>query len=251
MALTINNHLQKSLEALKNTLTEMADLNLVQLEDVITVLTNGTAKKGETIANREKRINEKELIIDSDCEKILALYGPVAIDLRLVLSVIEMNTHFERLGDLAASVAMSIDELPKGSVHKMIIKTKLKEHIKNIIKGIDVCMLAFNDEDISETGEIFLVNKAIRKDIKTIRPMLVDVLQNEPKQADLILSINQVARLVSRMSDMIDNIVEEIIFYVEAKVLKHKKKKYKVVKKHLIEKEEKGFENPQEPTLSK
>ena len=236
--MAVNNHLQKSLDELKSTLTDMADLVRMQLESISVIMADGPGTHIEMINHREKRINEQELIIDSDCEKILALYGPVAIDLRLVLSVIEMNTHFERLGDLAQSAAHSVEDLNVDQLKKVLEKTNMKDHVLGVISGIDLCMDSFNEENISLTGDVFHINKKIKKEVSRYRQMLIELVQKDPKQAELALSFNQVCRLVKRMCDMVDNIAEEVVFYIEAKVLKHKKKKSKMIRKHLMQKDD-------------
>ena len=61
----------------------------------------------------EKRVDSHELKIDRDCENILALYAPVAIDLRFVLAVLKINYNLERIGDYADGIAQIIEGLDK------------------------------------------------------------------------------------------------------------------------------------------
>ena len=78
------------------------------------------------IANSEKRINSLELKIDRDCENILALYSPVAVDLRFVLSVYKINHELERIADIADGIADYVNDLdsgfPKNAVEDVCIK---------------------------------------------------------------------------------------------------------------------------------
>ena len=101
------------------------------------------------IANSEKRINSLELKIDRDCENILALYSPVAVDLRFVLSVYKINHELERIADIADGIADYVNDLdsefPKNAVEDVRIKEmfiQCKSMFENVIE-------AFEKEDTS------------------------------------------------------------------------------------------------------
>lgn len=65
---------------------------------------------------RERRVNAFELKIDSDVEDIIALYNPVAIDLRFVLAMLKINTNLERLGDFAEGIARFCTSLQRTGI---------------------------------------------------------------------------------------------------------------------------------------
>src|SRR5438552_11437284 len=63
------------------------------------------------VMHNEKRVNGYELLIDNDCENIIACYSPVAVDLRLVLATLKINYHLERVGDNADGIARNVLDL--------------------------------------------------------------------------------------------------------------------------------------------
>ena len=79
------------------------------------------------IANSEKRINSLELKIDRDCENILALYSPVAVDLRFVLSVYKINHELERIADIADGIADYVNDLDSGFPKNAVEDVRIKE----------------------------------------------------------------------------------------------------------------------------
>jgi phosphate transport system protein len=109
-------NLEPELQALRDTLLEMlalANSQLTKCRKAINKLDVDTAKD---IIESEKRVNELELCIDRDCENILALYNPVATDLRFVISALKISNDLERIGDNAKGVAkVIINDLGKGS----------------------------------------------------------------------------------------------------------------------------------------
>lgn len=100
-------HTEKELTLLREEVSQMWGLVLSQLEKARQAYLNNDAELAREVASREKRVDTYELKIDSDCENYIALFGPVAVDLRLVLSLIKISGTLERIADFAtASPAM-------------------------------------------------------------------------------------------------------------------------------------------------
>ena len=101
--------------ALKNELDEMWKLVISQMDKTKTAFLKHDVELAHEIISREKRVNAFDSKIDSDCENYIALYAPVAIDLRLVLSLIKISNTLERIGDFAEGIARQIleEDYPK------------------------------------------------------------------------------------------------------------------------------------------
>ena len=97
--------IEQEIAALKNTINEMWALVHQQIYNAGEAMLTGDKELAYKVLSRERRVNAFELKIDSDCEDIIALYAPVAIDLRFVLAMYKINTNLERLGDFAESIA--------------------------------------------------------------------------------------------------------------------------------------------------
>ena len=91
--------IEQEIAALKNTINEMWALVHQQIYNAGEAMLTGDKELAYKVLSRERRVNAFELKIDSDCEDIIALYAPVAIDLRFVLAMYKINTNLERLGD--------------------------------------------------------------------------------------------------------------------------------------------------------
>ena len=97
--------IEQEIHSLKNSISEMWALVHQQLYNAGEAMLTGDKELAYKVISRERRVNAFELKIDSDCEDIIALYAPVAIDLRFVLAMYKINTNLERLGDFAESIA--------------------------------------------------------------------------------------------------------------------------------------------------
>ena len=98
-------HTEREMLALREEVNQMWKLVISQLEKAKQSFLNGDVELAREIVSREKRVNAFELKIDSDCENYIALYSPVAVDLRLILSLIKISSTLERISDFCDGIA--------------------------------------------------------------------------------------------------------------------------------------------------
>src|SRR5690242_1751281 len=98
-------HAEQELQKLKGYMREMMELVQNQMEKAKDAILNGDKELAQEVIYYEKRVNAYELKIDRDCENLLALFNPLAVDLRFVLANFKINTHLERIGDSAEGIA--------------------------------------------------------------------------------------------------------------------------------------------------
>ena len=101
----ISERFNTELEGIKNRLLEMGGKVEQQLNESVAALVSADTGTAEAIINRDYEVNQMELVIDDECATILARRQPAASDLRLVVTVIKVNTDLERIGDEAAKIA--------------------------------------------------------------------------------------------------------------------------------------------------
>jgi phosphate transport system protein len=220
------NLLETELGELKTELNEMTLLVKGQLEKAITAFYTFDKDLAKEIIKNEKRVNGSELIIDAKCEHILALFNPVAIDLRFVVASLKMVSDLERIGDNAKGMAQFIVRSEKPFDPVMIETFRFREMTDTAIEMLTILSESFETDNTELARTIF--SKDERMD--EINVLANQVLTNYVKdindsekilQAIYFLSI---IRKMERCGDYVTNVAEEIIFYVKAKVLKHKRK---------------------------
>jgi len=164
---------------------------------------------------KEKRVNSFELKIDRDCENVFALYCPVAVDLRFLLAALKINTNLERIGDIAAGIALYVVESTVNFEVSALESTSLLRMYDEAINILIDTRTAFEKEDTVLARSIFKRDDVLDA-INESAPANVTALIKA--EALYILSV---IRKLERVGDQAKNIAEEIIFYVEAKILKH------------------------------
>ena len=125
---------QREMQSLKEEVKQMWKLVILQLEKAKQCFINSDIESALEILSREKRVDAFELKIESDCENYIALYSPVAIDLRLILSLIKISITLERIGDFAVGVARHVidDDCNKVEV-KLVEELQIEKMFDTLI----------------------------------------------------------------------------------------------------------------------
>jgi len=153
------------------------------------------------------------------------LFQPVATDLRYVLAIFKSISDLERIGDHAEFVAKAIIERTEPFDIDLIKKFSLQEMYNIIIEMYDNIVNAFETKESELARKVFKKDKEVNALYKqSVKDMKLELANFNPKSPD-ILHIYAINARLERTGDLITNIAEEIIFYIEAEVLKHNKKK--------------------------
>jgi len=174
---------------------------------------------------KENKVNAYELRIDEDCENIIALFNPVANDLRFVLAVFKINADLERMGDYAEGIARYILHFERELDPAILKKLRFQEMYQLILSMIDDVVCGFKDEAPKEARKVFHKDKTINEINATAADTIIPIMKEHPDQTGQLLYLLSIIRKLERVGDLTKNIAEDTIFYVEAKVLKHKKEK--------------------------
>ena len=176
------------------------------------------------ITNAEKRINSLELKIDRDCENILALYSPVAIDLRFVLSVYKINHELERIADIADGIANYVNNVKAPFPKKAIINIKIEEMFSQCQAMMDNVIEAFEKEDTKIARRVFKQDELLNTINSNGSSTIIE--NYDEKNAEALFYLLSCVRKLERAGDLTKNIAEELIFSIESKVIKHRKNKH-------------------------
>ena len=215
-------HTEKELLAIKEEVSQMWKLALSQLEKAKQAFLNNDIETAREIASREKRVDSFELKIDCDCENYIALYSPVAIDLRLILSLIKICGTLERIADFCDGIARHIiKEDFKGLETELIEGLQVEKIFDIVISMLSDSFVMLESENTNMSGKILSKDDEIDNLYHNSIDILTNYLQKKTEHIRGGLKLILLIRKLERIGDHCSNIVEEIVFYVDAKVLKH------------------------------
>ena len=219
--------LDNEIQQLKLEVISMWQMVLSQLQKAEEALKNLDRDLAREVILTEKRVNAFELKIDRDCEDILALFAPVAIDLRFILAVLKINMNLERTGDIAEGIAKFVVDIPADFDVRLLEITRVLEMYQQGNEMVIDVMNAFEEEDTSLARKVFKKDDLLDEINKNAATIVADFIKDNPSKIESALYILSTIRKLERVGDQAKNMAEEIIFYSEAKVLKHKPKNKK------------------------
>jgi phosphate transport system protein len=213
--------LENEITALKKELVSMWILVQSQLNKAKEAMIQFDKDLAREVLIKEKRVNSYELKIDRDCENIFALYCPVAIDLRFLLAALKINTNLERIGDIAAGIALYVVESTVNFDVKAMESTSLLRMYEEAINILIDTRTAFEKEDTVLARSIFKRDDVLDAINVNAPNSIADIIRADKNSLTEALYMLSIIRKLERVGDQSKNIAEEIIFYVEAKILKH------------------------------
>ncbi len=220
-------HLEEELHHLKVEMVEMANLVTSQIQKSLTALVEEDVDLAREVIFNEKRVNAYEIAIDKDCENILALLNPFASDMRFVFATLKINYNFERIGDSAEGIAQYLLLSGKCFDNELLTETRFLEMSETVNRMLRSATKAFEEGDAKLARSLFKDDIILDEINKAATDNIAIYINRRPENVYQALYLLTVIRKLERVGDHITNIAEEIIFHLEAKVLKHVKKNSK------------------------
>jgi len=220
-------HLDTEIKLLKDNVLELMFLVKNQLEKGQKALNSFDEELAHEIMANEKRVDSLELTIDRDCENILALFNPVAVDLRFVMASFKINSDLERIGDHTNSIAKYILDFGRAIDDETMHEMRIDEMYETSIKMMSNVFNAFITEDTKLARKVFKLDETLNEINRSVSEVTTKLIKENPEQMHNYLYLFSIIRKLERVGDLTKNIAEDLIFYIEAKVLKHQKMKSK------------------------
>lgn len=216
--------LQKEFNTLKKQLMDMGARAEKGLHDALEAISKRDPEMAANVFKGEKEIDLREVLIEEECLKVLALHQPVATDLRFVVAVLKINKNIERIDDLSVNIAdcaVTLSKMPELDIplnfSEMGGKTQLmlRKSLDSLV-NIDAHMareVCTSDDEVDDLNrEIYDVcRKAMKKN---------------PEKIDTLLMMLAASRHLERIADHTTNIAKDVIYMIEGEIVRHRKDEY-------------------------
>ncbi len=214
-------HLDVELKRLKDETVEMFELVTSQMKKSQIAFIGLDKEIAREVNFNEKRVNALELKIDKDCENIFALFNPVAVDLRFVLAVLKINSNLERIGDIADGISRYVIDSGNTFDKSLLEVSQINEMFEMAVVMLNDVVSAFDKEDSKLARGVFKKDDYLDEINGKANHVIEEYILGNQNNIRQSLHIISAIRKLERTGDQIKNVAEEIIFYLEAKVLKH------------------------------
>jgi len=214
--------LQKELENIKKQILSLGAMAEERIRMAIKAIETWDAGLAEEIIRRDYEIDEREIEVEEECLKILALHQPVAVDLRFLIAVIKINSELERVGDEAVNIAHRVRNISKRrrldlSFDFSTMSEKAATMLRLSLDALVNLDLALAFKVLTLDDEVDLMHREIYDRIK-------EVMSQNPDYVGYLINLYTTSRHLERVGDHSTNIAEEVIYLIEGEIIRHRVK---------------------------
>jgi phosphate transport system protein len=215
-------HFEMEIESLKNNLIKMASVVDEQVDRVISALETDNIELCRGVKAKDLEVDAYDNLVQTQCENMLALFHPVAVDLRFIMSTLMINNQLERCGDIAVNIGQRIKKA--GSHIDLINESQIVEMGKTAKEMLRNSIDSFINNNSELAKKVIASDEIVDKFNKKIFKFLVSKMQSNPELIESCAHYIVMIRHIERLADHATNIAEDLIFYVEARIITHQKK---------------------------
>lgn len=209
---------------LKKDLLRMSILVQAQMHKAKETLLKFDKDLAYEVVMNEQKIDAFHLKITRDCESLLSIFKPSALDLRFVLATFKIVGCIERCGDFAEWIALYISEIESSFDKSLLKKCQMFEMFEEIDAMMYAVYQAFDKQDCSFLKIVFEKDEILGRCRLKAMDMIGQYIKQNPDQAERALYLFAVVMKLERVGDQLKNVAHEIIFYLEAAEHKHVRK---------------------------
>ncbi len=216
----ISRRYNADIEHVRQSVLEMGGLVERQIEAALQALKDGDSEAALKVAQDDYKVNRLEVAVDEECNRILALRAPTAVDLRVIIAIIKTITDLERMGDEAEKIARLIAQLATQerptNGHREI------RHLgKHVIAMVRNALDAFARMDVDLAVQTALDDQVVDQEYESISRQSITFMMEDPRTIRRVLDVMWIVRSLERIGDHTKNICEYVIYTVKGKDVRH------------------------------
>ena len=215
----MHRHFEEELEHLRTRLIRMASLVDEQVESAVAALFSADEILARAVIERDRKVDSFDLKIDMQVERIFILAQPVASDLRFNMAVLAINNELERVGDIAVNIAERASSLKQ--YHALLNKYPFRDMADKAHKMFKDAIDSFIAGDAALAHAVTRADDEVDRLERSLFSSLLQEMQNAPEYVEAGAHLFYLIRHIERLADHATNIAEDVVFMVEAKLIKH------------------------------
>jgi len=212
-------HLQREIERLKKQLLSLCALVEEQVQLAMRALMERDADLARRVEARDVDIDHREVEVEEECLKTLALHQPVASDLRFIVAALKINNDLERIGDLAVNMARKA--VTFASQGPMAIPFDLMGMWEKTQSMLRDSLDALVNHNPGLANNVCARDNEVDRMKKEIRRTAEEMMAQDPAKVPALLSLLAVSRSLERVADHATNIAEDVIYMAEGRITRH------------------------------
>jgi phosphate transport system protein len=218
---TMSIHLFRDLEALHRDILGMCAIVEEMIHKAVDGLKQPSEEAVRELTIQDDEIDQRDVRIEEECLKILALHHPVASDLRRTATVLKITGELERVADLSLHIAERACGL---MAHKhIVVPDRMYEMVQLAVGMLHRSIDAFVDLDSQLARQVCTEDEAVDELNRDIIQELIAVMQQSPDLIEPAMHLFSAARHVERVADHATNIAEDVIYLSSGRIVRHRR----------------------------
>ncbi len=212
-------HLQREIDRVKKSLLAVSAIVEDQVQASVSALLDRDIKLAESVERRDADIDRREVELEEECLKILALYQPVAIDLRFIVAAMKINNDLERIGDLAVNIARKATSFAAETSMPIAFDIAgMSEKTQAMLRD---SLDALVNMDAPLAADVCRRDDEVDRIKREIRLGAEDQIRREPQNVRPLMRLLAVSRNLERIADCATNIAEDVIYMCDGRIIRH------------------------------
>ena len=217
-------HLQRDVETLKKALMDISVMVEDAINKAILALVDRRTELARDVMHGDNEIDQKEVMIEEECLKILALHQPVAADLRFIIVVLKVSNDLERMGDLAVNITERAAYLSTHPPLQVALDFPLMAEKVRMMVRESLTSLINRDTELAR--EVLAKDDDIDDLNRDMFVSLQDLMRSDTNTVERAVHSLSASRHLERIADLATNIAEDVVFMVEGELIRHRVEDY-------------------------
>jgi phosphate transport system protein len=213
-------HFQNEIEKLKKKILHLAAMVEENLQIAVKSITEYDISQANKVIKSEPNVDSLEVEVEEDCLKILALYQPVAADLRYTIAVLKINNDLERIADLAVNIAERTKTISRHS--GVEIPFDLHEMLNITVEMVKDSVDALVTNDTQKAYQVISDDDKIDDHNTNAFKAVQQQIRLDTDFTEYYISLLSVSRNLERIADHATNIAEDVIYMIDGEIVRHK-----------------------------
>jgi phosphate transport system protein len=215
----MSHHFVDLLQELRTRLARMTAMVRQSVEQAIESVFTLDPAITQQVIDGDTKIDEEEVQVEKHAINLLALHQPAASDLRLITTIIKVNSDFERIADCAVNIAQRVQFLR--NVDHYEPPTDLRVMANSVISTLRDTIQAFNLGDENLAKRVLRGDDIVDALYHQIVQDMLSMMENNAQQANRDLSNIMIAKNLERIADHCTNIAEDVIYVHSGRIIRH------------------------------
>jgi phosphate transport system protein len=212
-------HFHKELDKIKKMILSLGAMVEERVRQASQAIDNRQSDIARQIIESDYEVDEREVEIEEECLKILALHQPVAIDLRFLIAVVKINSDLERIADESVNIAQRVVTMAKQATSRFFFDyAPMAAKVESMLK---MSLDALVNMDVDSAFKVVMLDDEVDEIHRQAYRQIRADMKTQPEDIVYLMNLYLVSRHLERIGDHATNIAEEVIYLIEGEIVRH------------------------------